>query len=656
MKASMSAVTRRDVLNGLALAVSGASAAAGPRDGGDSWSAAWRGHTDALAEPAHRLRDGWDAFAQEALLDAQVEDLVVVGAGLSGLTGAWLFSRHAGRPVRVLVLDALDEVGGHARRNEFVSRSGRRLVAYGGSQSLDTPSLFSPAAHGVLTDLGIDLKRFETDFYDRGWARRHGLLHRGRFFSREAWGEDRLVVQKAQAEGEGVTTSRASLATAWLAHTPMPDGAKADAVALLMSRPRSPLLPGLSRQALRGRLAAMTYRHFLLEHWRVHPAVAALHQDSTLDSFGVGIDATSALDAWAAGLPGFASLDLGDAVDPLMSPSARLLKAGDDDDIYRFPDGNAGVARALVRALLPRGMPGRGMETLADGHMDMTELDRPEAPVRIRLRASVVGLVHDGPLEKARLVRLRYVDAQGCLREVRAAQVLLACWHRGLARIAGELAGAQRQALDDQVKVPLVYANVLLGNWNAWHRAGLRSISAPGGFWQRAALGHPVNMGALRAPDTPDDAILVQLSKVVVPGDGRDPRTQAAAGRAQLQAWRFERFESSIVEMLQGALGAYGFQAARDIEGIVVNRWSHGYAYEYMRPWDAYWPAGPLPCETARRGFGRVVIANSDAGAYAYAQSAIDQAVRAVSELLPNVGLSGWARQPGPEPARMGLG
>jgi hypothetical protein len=71
------------------------------------------------------------------------------------------------------------------------------------------------------------------------------------------------------------------------------------------------------------------------------------------------------------------------------------------------------------------------------------------------------------------------------------------------------------------------------------------------------------------------------------------------------------------------------------------NRGSHGYTYEYMRPWDAYWPNGPLPAWQARRGWGRVAIANSDSGAYAYAHSAIDQATWAVNELLDR-GLHTW--------------
>jgi spermidine dehydrogenase len=224
-----------------------------------------------------------------------------------------------------------------------------------------------------------------------------------------------------------------------------------------------------------------------------------------------------------------------------------------------------------------------------------------------------------------------------------------------IARLTDELPAAQVEALNDQVKVPLLYANVLLSNWRAWQRAGLHGLSPVGGFWDEANLDFAVNMGSVRAPASPDEPVLLHLAKVVVPGQGAPARAQAAQGRALLQGWSFEFLERQTRELLQGALGSFGFDGGRDIEAITVNRWAHGYAYEYMRPWDAYWPGGALPCTTARRGWGRVAIANSDAGAYAYAHSAIDQATRAVQELLPQARLPVWNAVPGPDPAMLGL-
>jgi spermidine dehydrogenase len=638
-------ISRRDFLNGVALAtVPGAAMAAASEGDPIARRTGLQGQTDAVNANAHAWRDAPERLSNAAAeVDPEIEDLVVVGAGISGLAGAWLYQRHAGRPVRMLLIDALDDIGGHARRNEFISRSGKKLIGYGGSQSLDSPSLFSPAARGLLEDLGIELQRFPNEFFDKGWAERQGLTQIGLFFGREGWGEDRLV-RHAKDEEPGP----------WLSRTPLAPAARAGLAALLTETRN--VLPSLKSVASRrSALAGMSYRDFLLRHWRVDPAVSRYLQADTQGYFGVGIDATTALDAWAAGLPGFGGLALGDRVDPRMSPSGRQLMASRDEYVYHFPDGNAGVARALVRALIPSALPGQGMEALVDATLDRARLDHIDEPVRIRLGATAVGLRHLGAPSRAELVELRYVDAAGRVRLVRARQVLLACWHRVIARLTDELPKAQVEALNDQVKVPLLYTTVLLSNWRAWQRAGLRGLNVVDGFWSDVGLDFPVSMGGQRYAQSADEPILLHLGKVVVPGDGTPARAQAAQGRAMLLGWDFAFLEGQVRTLLDGALREFGFDSARDIEAITVNRWAHGYAYEYMRPWDRYWPRGPLPCEHARRGWGRVAIANSDAGAYAYAHSAIDQATRAVQELLPKARLPAWHRVPGPNPAQIGL-
>jgi spermidine dehydrogenase len=636
---------RRDFLNGLALVIGAppalgtvaplqiAAPASGPSSG------AFAGQDDAAMRHGHRLggppRDWFESAAER---DPAVEDLVVVGTGLSGLAGAVTFVRHADRAVRVLMLDAQAAPGGHAQRNEFVSRSGRRLIGYGGSQALDSPGLFSPAVHALLRDVGIDLRRFERDAYDDDWRARHGLGGSAVYFDGRAWPEDRVVWRRS---GESLAE--------WLGRAPMTPAARASLVALAEPLPREQW-PARSAPGVATALAGMTYANFLQRHRGVDAEGLRYFQASTMGYFGVGIDATSALDAVALGLPGFAGLPLPDGVDRRMSPSAQLLRRGEDDYVYHFPDGNAGVARALLRALRPDLLPGAGMDDLVDAVVPPERLDEPAAPVRLRQRATVVALRHLGPPASAALVELRYLDASGRLRSVRARQVLLACWHRVIARLTDELPAPQRRALDEQVKTPLVYATALVSGWHAWQRAGIGSIRSPGGFWQEAGLALPARLGGQRPPESPDDPALLHFGRVVVPGDGRPPREQAAAGRRWLMTTGFERFESEIRRLLDAVLAPHGFDAGRDLEAITVNRWAHGYAYEYARPWDRHWPDGPLPHERARRGWGRVAIANSDSGAYAYAHSAIDQAIRAVGELLPAAVLPAVSPRPGPYP------
>jgi len=115
---------------------------------------------------------------------------------------------------------------------------------------------------------------------------------------------------------------------------------------------------------------------------------------------------------------------------------------------------------------------------------------------------------------------------------------------------------------------------------------------------------------------------------------GRAAREQHRLGRIELFTTTFETMERNIRDQMERTLGPGGFDPARDITAITVNRWPHGYAYEYSSLWDPFWmDGGETPCEVARKPFGRLAIANADAGAYAYTDGAIDQAYRAVQEI-----------------------
>ncbi len=248
--------------------------------------------------------------------------------------------------------------------------------------------------------------------------------------------------------------------------------------------------------------------------------------------------------------------------------------------------------------------------------------------MRLRLEASVVRVKHDGDPATAKSVTLTYVEG-GKLKSVSTAQVVLACWNRIIPKITDEVAAPQVDALNDQIKVPLIYGTVLLKDWTAFDKLKIDGFDAPNCFWRACFTDDPVSIGDYKFADAPTDPMLLHLWAMPLPGTkGMSARDQASATRALLTTLTFEDLERELRDLLNRALGAGGFDAARDIEAITINRWSHGYALEYMRPWDAFWPDGTLPITAARKGWGRIAIANSDSGAYAYAHSAIDQAAR----------------------------
>ena len=357
-------ITRRDFLDGAALgALALAAGPAGAQQPGASGTGDFLGQTDASFRTLHRWRDPQQrAEIPPPQPGDEAVDLVVVGAGISGLTAAILWRQR--RPeARVLIVDPQADIGGHALRNEFVSASGRRVIGYGGSEALDSPSFWSPAVHQLMRDIGIDLARFH-EWFDQGWAKARGVEARALFYGREQWGEDRLV-----------RTPPGARAADWVPQTPLSPSAQRDLIRLI-DAPRD-WLAGRSRSQKRTLLAGISYDQFLARHCRLDPALARHFASRTRGWFGVGTDATSALDAWAMGLPGFGAMRLGKAIDPRMSPTGRQAFAGTDEYIYHFPDGNAGVVRAMLRTLIPAAMPGT-MESLVLTERDDSQLDRPE--------------------------------------------------------------------------------------------------------------------------------------------------------------------------------------------------------------------------------------------------------------------------------------
>ena len=627
-------ITRRDLLNGMAISAVGAMlpAYAGEpkvrlgssmRPGGPSTYypptlTGMRGSHAGSFEVAHAL--AWQGQKPDAYesLDEHY-DLVVVGAGMSGLAAAWYYLKKAGPEARVLVLDNHDDFGGHAKRNEFHHKD-RMILSLGGAQNLDNPSNYGDIAGSLLIDLGIDeaaiakMAANTPDDYVLG-----GKLG-GDVGLTVPDGDEHLTIGGHWLKffhGRGDYQ-------AGVRDLPIPEEQKDKLVAFFGGE--KDFLDDLSLTKKWDYVNNTSYNQFLVDRVGLSVDTIPILNAHLLILNGPSGWNHTVLEGILAGSPGLRAMGwLADFVDSI---GAMLLDelAG---DIRMFPDGNASVARLLVQKMIPDVAPNmKGFEDVAIARFNYGALDQADQSTRIRLNSTVVGV-----REVDDYVQIDYVQ-QGKPLRITANHCVLACYNNLIPALCPEMSDAQKSGLGYGVRIPFVYANILLENGRAFSELGVQITQCPYDPFQWVSAAPTVTSGGYEPPRGPDDPMVVFMMASPTPADGTEGTTRdlLRLGRHKIYASTFDDYEQQIREQLQKMLGKHGFNHEADIKAITVNRIPHGYAYWYQGLDDPEWEEGQAPHEIGRQQFGRISIANTDSEVTPLMNAAFDAAHRAVEE------------------------
>ena len=623
-------ITRRDFLNGTAIALA-AGATLSPRDlfaldtqapgptalTPDYYPPAltgMRGSHPGSFEVAHALAWKGEKPAQYTPLD-ETYDLIIVGGGISGLAAAYFYQQQSGSDRKILILENHDDFGGHAKRNEF-SLNDQTVLGVGGSVNLETLS-FSDTVSQTMDEIGVDLERLdaarEPDYLLSSLDAKSGY-----FLNESVYGKNQLIQGDWADAWRGGSQSHQLIGQLGLP----PDQTKR---LLALAAGEQDLLDDLSLMETKRYLESTSYEDFLSQKAGLSAETITLFDPYHKIYLGRSPDSCDAMLSMLIGYPGGNSVGLTGQIGNKVAAFGR--------DYVRFsifPDGNASVARLMVRKLIPGIAPGDSMEDVINARFDYSQLDQEGSPVRIRLNSTAVEVKNeeDG-------VVVSYVQ-NGQPFKVRGKSSILACYNGIIPHICPELPEAQKENLKYGVKVPLVMTNVLVRNSSAITAAGPAQYHCPGSFYSVVTKAPPVNLGGYTPGPNEDDGPLV-LWMCHAPSPKRSHQESARdlfrLGRHRLYQTPFATYEDEVNSQLNAMFGGNGFQADRDIAAITVNRWSHGYSYRYSSLFDPDWEAGQAPHELGRKPMGRIHIANSDSEGNASVQAAIDSAYRAVGEL-----------------------
>jgi len=609
-------IDRRDLLNSTLLAAGAAlmrPIAPFQLMSEDDWTgysgigdyASSNGNTHAVMSAGHQIRDHvFNPSAQPITDTSETFDCAIIGGGISGLSAALFFARSTNGKKNCLVLDNHPVFGGEAKRNEF-NVDGHRLIAHQGSAAC-----FPPLAGSFLSE-----------FYD-------SINIDWRQFKYQSWSGPQPAVQIETAPYPvGGPTSGFFfgqrfghpeglwLIDPWgreLAGAPISEQAKRELLNMRVTD-RKPFSTHRFQPKTHGdpasrHLDSITLEAHLIEEYGLSAeTIRTFLSPITGGGSGLGPDALSGYCEYAADV---------------------LLPWKYEEGAQMFPGGNAGVARHILKQVLPNAISGApDMQSICRGQIHFAHLDRPNQNTRVRLAATVVSVEH-----KSAAVEIVYIK-EGQFYKLRARSVVVAGGSWTAKHILHDLPETHRNAYAQFHRAPCLMANVAVRNWRFLYNLGLTECQWFEGFGNYLTMRKVATFGTGPATINPDTPAVINL-KILFPSPGLPLQEQVVRGRMELFSTPFRVYEQRIREQFTALFAGSGFDAKRDIAGIILNRWGHA----YLSPQPGFFfgsPTQPAPGEFLRtQPYGSIAFANSDLAGIMDHRMSIQEARRAINQLI----------------------
>ena len=628
-------ISRRDFLDGVLIASAGAVAgavcpfplvaqsAAGPvpewsgyAGEGDYKDSA--GNTEAVLRDAHAVRDGkFDRAPAKIIETGELFDCVVVGGGMAGLSAGLFFHQQAGEKRTCLILDNAKIFGGVAKRNEFLV-DGHRLYAPQASVHFQPPYPNS-FLETVYESMGLDWEAFKSYQKWQGPSPEFWL-------PRSPYGVGKLNGKDALGFYFGAKYGHKPglwITDPWgknLEGTPFSDATRKEMLALMKDKPVvSPLVYDYPGDPISRELDGMTLEDYFIRTFDVSRDTVRLFMTSECASgFGLGPDVLSGFlqYEWSKTIP---------TVDDSM-----------ESGIQMFPGGNSGMARLMVKTMIPAAIDGaRSMEGVWKSPLNFGALDQPGQRVRLRLESTAFRVEHVGQQGKSELVSISYTKG-GELYQVKAKTAVMAGGGWITKHLVRDLDESRRTSYETFNYSPYMTANVAVRNWRFLYKLGISSAAWFEGFSRSINVRRSATFGVdtdVVGPDLPTVlTFFVDFAKPGLPA-----RVQGQLGRAEILSTPFAVYERQIREQMNEMFGPSGFDARRDIAGIVLNRFGH--AFINPQPGFFFGLSGkPAPREALRDGpFGRIAFSHCDLAGAMDHRNAFIESRRAVDQLLDRV-------------------